>query len=595
MSPDAQPDTAEAEATTHGPTDAPMHAARPSPPDDDAPMAPTTPQAQKRSISDPTRDGTGERTKSPQKQPRPGPRPTSQDSSSIKWERMGGPPGALTCDPATTHPSDARRTVAPPDSAPATHPMPWPAPPPPAPAGAHATTQQPQATPAASATTPGAAANPATPPPPAEAHPNGGDTDTRLAQMLQQVLNNQDKDRQTTTTILDALTTRMTTHEQATQRILTRLDAQETHAREVSAHQDARYNKMNDWGANITMQMHTMNTKIQNLETQMQSQPRPDEETRNRLQHLEARYERDAAANAAASAEAARQAAAGVAEAHLRNSTVPPSASQRQDATTLIISGFGHDRPAEVIERTCRRLLSLTASGARLGFALGTGETQQRYPPATQRGKGTAKGGGPGPTASSSSSSHSASHQRTSAQAPMPPMRVFSPWLLSSQPHLTCETPTLAAQVLEELRAWLVRELLLPNRDGTGPQTPTRIWAGYLKTREDRQRNQRLTTLARALQGHLRNTCPDLVRPPHRNVCWKSATTILGGRRIATLRRRWAPGDIAPPPQTPGTTETTTIHTDLTIDWHPAWWGPDIFEYEQHSIMEAVAQTLRQL
>lgn len=113
--------------------------------------------------------------------------------------------------------------------------------------------------------------------------------------MLQRVLNNQDQDRQTTPTILDALTMRMANHEHTTQTILTRLEAQEMHQKQAHAHHEDRYNMMNDWGANITMQIHTMNTNIKTLATSQRTAP-PDEELLTRLQQLETCYEKDATA-----------------------------------------------------------------------------------------------------------------------------------------------------------------------------------------------------------------------------------------------------------------------------------------------------------
>lgn len=121
-------------------TDAHMGFPRPTrDDDDDACMAPSTPQAQIRLLTDPTRNQTDERTTSPQKQPRPGPRADgmSQDSSSINWDRMGGPPGAMAAS-AITAPNCQRQTPPPGPQPPttatstfptATHaaqPQPWP-------------------------------------------------------------------------------------------------------------------------------------------------------------------------------------------------------------------------------------------------------------------------------------------------------------------------------------------------------------------------------------------------------------------------------------------------------------------------------------
>lgn len=170
----------------------------------------------------------------------------------------------------------------------------------------------------------------------------------------------------------------MAAHEHTTQTILRRLDTHEQHLHRVETLHETRYNKMNDWGANITMQIHSINENIKALEANSHQQQHTSraigEELRDRLKLLETCCERDAATNAAASAEAARQTAAGVADARLRN--IP--AVQRNDTTTtgttLIIAGFGRDRPAEVIERTCRRLLAHTTIATSLGFAVGLGE-----------------------------------------------------------------------------------------------------------------------------------------------------------------------------------------------------------------------------
>lgn len=239
-------------------------------------------------------------------------------------------------------------------------------------------------------------------------------------------------------------------------------------------------------------------------------------------------------------------------------------ATQRSDPaatlTTLIIAGFGRDRPAEVIERTCRRLLAHTTVATTLGLAVGLGEAQHRYPTAHRKGGGKGNAGQATAAARPPRAHrpphhllprlgvHNRRHNRLSESSP----RGFYPAKhisLARRQHWPPGPSTSCAA------SWSATSSYPTETERR--QTPTLIWAGYLKSREDRQRNQRLTTLTRTLQQHLRGTCIDAPRPPYRNICWKSATTILGGRRIATLRRRWSPTDVSSPPQTPGTVEFT--------------------------------------
>lgn len=229
----------------------------------------------------------------------------------------------------------------------------------------------------------------------------------------------------------------------------------------------------------------------------------------------------------------------------------------------------------------------MTPTGMRQGFLVGTGAAQQTILPHAGGHKGRSKG-----FSFSSSASPPGFGQPTPATAPT--IRVFSPWLLSSQAHVTCPSEATARTLLNELKGLLTRDIMLPTRDGT-TTTPHRIWAGVLTSREDRLRNQRMNALGRCIQDHLRATCPCRTREVYQNICWKSATAVFGGRRCATLRRLYNQDGSRPNRTAGAVTETPINNGEFYIDWHRNWWGQDIFEYEENCIVDRVVQAMREL
>lgn len=247
-----------------------------------------------------------------------------------------------------------------------------------------------------------------------------GSTDGQVLLLLQPVLHNQDEDHGTTRSILDTLVNRMADHEATTRTLLTRLQGQEERHRIANEKNEERFAKMNDWGANITVQIHNLNTSIQHIEEREQAPHHDTHALQERLRSLEERQLQQSTT----AVEAARRAATAAATEHLQRHsptdlptrpTAPASRPGTDQGLTLIIAGFGTDQPCEVVERTCRRLLRLTSTCTRLGFLIGTGGAQQTvWParPATAGSKGQSKG--------ASSSSHSAPASLPGATRPQP-------------------------------------------------------------------------------------------------------------------------------------------------------------------------------
>lgn len=61
-----------------------------------------------------------------------------------------------------------------------------------------------------------------------------------------------------------------------------------------------------------------------------------------------------------------------------------------------------------------------------------------------------------------------------------------------------------------------------------------------MKTRAERERNQRLMGLAQAAHELLVDEHPDEQRQPYEIVCWMGASVLVGSRRLGTLHK----GDI---------------------------------------------------
>lgn len=109
--------------------------------------------------------------------------------------------------------------------------------------------------------------------------------------------------------------------------------------------------------------------------------------------------------------------------------------------------------------------------------------------------------------------------------------KLESPWPLSSAAHFTLTDETKARRLVVELRAvWDGNDMMM----GPARYTPR---VGLLKTREERLRDQRLMAMAKTVQKFLPEAHTDRRLPPRKIVCWRSATIVLGTRRVVSLKK----------------------------------------------------------
>lgn len=122
-------------------------------------------------------------------------------------------------------------------------------------------------------------------------------------------------------------------------------------------------------------------------------------------------------------------------------------------------------------------------------------------------------------------------------------------------------------------------------------------WVRLQRSKEDRLGNRRLATLATQLRDCMLSAHPDMEREPFKLICWRSATAVIGGRRIATLRRCSAVDGraswLATQAIVPGTcTSAHHISDEFILDWHPHWWSADVYAYEAAAIRDSVHKAL---
>lgn len=129
-----------------------------------------------------------------------------------------------------------------------------------------------------------------------------------------------------------------------------------------------------------------------------------------------------------------------------------------------------------------------------------------------------------------------------------------------------------------------MRDILLPDREGANAQAPTRIWAGYLRSREDRQEppaDDPDTSATTATSGHM---------PGRKTTTVQQYLLEVGHGYLGrtTSSDTPGPGDSAPPTQTQGTVNNGAYGPRRRLAQSMV--DPDIFEHEQNFIMEAVHQ-----
>lgn len=200
-----------------------------------------------------------------------------------------------------------------------------------------------------------------------------------------------------------------------------------------------------------------------------------------------------------------------------------------------MIGNFPHDTPADEALRVAQRLLAALPSGPRLvpspsPFPAATAEAQQ-------------------PRASTTT---------TPAEAgttfPPPACRVCAPFVLTSTIYIAFMEPGCRCR----------REVSF----GGGH---IRLYAGPLKTRQERVRNNKLTAAATTIQAALATDEPDRRKEPWTLVCWRSGIVLV---------RRW---------------RKWTLSRNGELTWTPGWHDPETFvAMEQDlraSVEAAIART----
>lgn len=92
-----------------------------------------------------------------------------------------------------------------------------------------------------------------------------------------------------------------------------------------------------------------------------------------------------------------------------------------------------------------------------------------------------------------------------------------------------------------------------------------------MKTKAERERNQRLVGLARATQELLADGHPDKQRQPYQIVRWMGAAVVMGTKRLATLHK--------------GGVEEITLHDE--------WYDQAIFKAGKQEAEEKLRSAVR--
>lgn len=402
----------------------------------------------------------------------------------------------------------------------------------------------------------------------------------QVISLLHLAIANQQNDKAQTVKLFDHITDRLDVQQNATTTIIQRLEQQDATVQRHQQHTDAKLAHIDAWGLRMQVTVSTIDTRLQTLEEEHAagSTTRTDEMQQHitrleqQQQQQQLREERTAAVTKATTA------AATAAASTAATNCARPAAANLNNEFVLIIAGFGKDRQGEVIERISRQILGQTRTAPALVTVIGTtSNAQERHT------------GIPHSNHSPSTLNHILANTAMARTAST--LRCHAPWLLGSAAHIATPNERVGRQLLAEIKTELRRHAYTwPGQ----PDTPLPLWAGVQKTREERLRNKRLTTMTACIQTYLHTSSPDTAKEPHQATCWKSATTVLGGRRIATLRRVQLPGAPAPP-QTGGCRATTTIFPDLIIDWHDGWWDVATFAGSEADIVHSVKVAMASL
>lgn len=234
--------------------------------------------------------------------------------------------------------------------------------------------------------------------------------------------------------MFDTLLERMQGHERATRDIISRLDMQGHRMKKMEDNQatindknEKRFATVKDWGSTISDRMRQLETKVEDV-IQHSAQQKQGDTTMASTNTKRLRLLEEHQAAVAATSKKIAQDAARTAVQEQGAAAPKPHMHADTDATpefTLIVAGFGRDRPAETIEGVLRRLMPMTSAGTRLGLTMGTGNGQYIMAPA--------------------------SHSRTTnaTYSTVPGFRAFSPWLFSSQAHIICSTEAQGRSLLQ--------------------------------------------------------------------------------------------------------------------------------------------------
>lgn len=169
----------------------------------------------------------------------------------------------------------------------------------------------------------------------------------------------------------------------------------------------------------------------------------------------------------------------------------PPSSSSTSPDFHLVVAGFKRETPKDTIDKITRTVLSTTPAGTKM---LRDADS----------------------LASSSSSS--------------PAWEVYAPYVLGSICLIKCPMESQDRQLLAQVRGAFGREVVAAGQT-------LRLYISVQKTKPERDRNKRLTTIAATVQQAVSSSHKASQEQAWRLVCWISACIIVGEKRVASLAR----------------------------------------------------------
>lgn len=147
------------------------------------------------------------------------------------------------------------------------------------------------------------------------------------------------------------------------------------------------------------------------------------------------------------------------------------------------------------------------------------------------------------------------------------------PYVLGSICLIKRPSEAQGRQLLAQVRGTFTREVVAAG------QTP-RLYTSIQKTKRERIRYKRLRIMASTVQQALAPAHRDAAEQTWRFVCWRSACVVVGGRRVATLKK---------------IPDSRVDSLDTEAVWQVDWYEPSAYVESPDRIRDEVYKSLCEL